>query len=451
MRIFGFQRNDADTLDDEGSPDSFIKELNVQCNRIIIPASFMAAIAWLFYIPIDMQLHPDEPLILVLRAGLCVLGALILIAQFIPRLRGNGLPSLIILGFYLEVSTGILTGLSGGDPVYIGGFLFILMLIPMAPFPRAVQLGLTAAALASFFASGFFREMSFDSISASYSLLDIISATAISIVFTFILDGIRFKSWRRSKRIEIQEIEAVQGRLNVDNLLAHMLPAAVADELKVRGFTRPSYYKSATIVFMEFCELGRTIELIKPEGLVRELNRYHSRFDTIIERHGLEKLRAFSDLYMFAGGVPSASPTHAIDAVLAALEILSFARAEGGLIAGDPGPAWGLRIGISSGPVLAGIVGEKKFVYDVWGDPVYLAHDMMLASRSGSIRISSATHALLGEFFEMQAAGAVAAHQGDKVDSFIIIGIKKELSAEGEGLAPNEAFTARCEELKRRG
>jgi class 3 adenylate cyclase len=110
-----------------------------------------------------------------------------------------------------------------------------------------------------------------------------------------------------------------------------------------------------------------------------------------------------------------------------------------------------LRIGISSGPVLAGIVGEKKFVYDVWGDPVFQAHDMMLASRSGSIRISSATHALLGRFFEVQAAGAVPARRGGRVDSFIITGIKKELSVEGDGLAPNEAFTAQREELKGRG
>ncbi len=450
MRVFDLQMRNTDPPDDGETPDSFIGELNTQCNRLVIPGSLIAAVAWLFYIPIDRQLHPDEPLIIAIRMGFCVLAALILIAQLIPQLQGRGMLSLIILGSSLEISTAVLTGLSGGDPVYIGGFLFVLMLIPMVPIPRVVQWGLTSVSLACFFVSGSFHDMRFDSLSASYSLLDIIAVTVISVVFTHVLHRIRYHSWRKSKRIEIQNIEAIQGRLNIDSLLSHMLPASVADELKVRGFTRPSYHKAATIVFMEFSELGRNIESMNPEGLVGKLNRYLSHFDSIIERYGLERLRAFSDSYMYAGGVPEASPTHALDAVLAALEILSFTRAQRELDAGGQPGMWSIRIGISSGMVLAGIAGEKKFVYDVWGDPVYLAHGMMLAAGSGSIRISSATNALVGGFFEVQGRSEVQVRHAGLVDSHALTGIRKEFSEGGAGLTPNEALMARREEMKNR-
>jgi serine phosphatase RsbU (regulator of sigma subunit) len=182
-------------------PDTFREELNYQ-SRYVLTFGAIISFGWIPYIPIDLMLHPDEPFIIVLRVGFIVLGILLFFTRFIAFFRNRSLLLLTLFGGYLEVATGLLTGLSKGDPAYIGGFLFVLTLIAVCPFPRRPAYILLGLALLSFFVTGYFNGMSFYHYQGRYSLNDILATAVVCAFFVYILDSIRFQSWEKSKKIE---------------------------------------------------------------------------------------------------------------------------------------------------------------------------------------------------------------------------------------------------------
>ncbi len=204
MRIF---RKILQFKRDEGYPDTFTEELNYQCSRVIGPLTVIALVAWLPYISIDRALHPDIPLIVVLRFGLTGVAALILLFLIFSRFRKKGLLMLVILGIYTEIATAVITALSGGASHYIGGFLFVLMLIPLVPYPRIIQFIILTFSVTTFFVVGLSQGMNFSGYSHLYSLNDILITTIVAAFFIYTLHNIRFKSWEKSKHIESQKID----------------------------------------------------------------------------------------------------------------------------------------------------------------------------------------------------------------------------------------------------
>ncbi len=179
----------------------------------------------------------------------------------------------------------------------------------------------------------------------------------------------------RRRLIELDEtrraLEAEKER--ADELLGNVLPAGVARELKAGRRVEPKYYDSVTILFTDFKDFTRVAETMEPRQLVDELNHYFSTFDEITGRHRLEKLKTIGDAYMCAGGVPEANRTHPIDACLAALEIEAFVARSNDRRGKMRLAPWEMRIGIHTGPVMAGIVGLKRFTFDILGDAVNIA------------------------------------------------------------------------------
>jgi len=143
---------------------------------------------------------------------------------------------------------------------------------------------------------------------------------------------------------------------------------------------------------------------------------------------------------MFAGGVPVVNNTHEIDAVLGALEIQSFIEKINTEKKSAGRPAFEIRIGINTGPLMAGVVGEKKFVYDVWGDSVNLASRMESSGKKGQVNISESTHVQISDFFETEHRGQIVAKNKGAVDMYFVKRIQPELSQDAEGLIPNERF-----------
>jgi len=187
--------------DRDSYPDTFIEELNYQCSRVITFAAIIS-LSWLPYIFIDRALFPEEPFIVVLRIGFMSLGAIMLIARNFDFFARRSLLLITLYGGYLLVATAVLTGLTGGSPEYIGGFLFILTLTAVVPFPRRYAYVLLFSAVAAFFITGLARGMTFNTIKARYSLNDVLATTLVTSCFIYILDGIRHKSWEKSKKIE---------------------------------------------------------------------------------------------------------------------------------------------------------------------------------------------------------------------------------------------------------
>ncbi|MBK8397985.1 MAG: response regulator [Leptospiraceae bacterium] len=239
-------------------------------------------------------------------------------------------------------------------------------------------------------------------------------------------------------------------RKKSDKLLLNILPEEVANELKEKGLVTPVLFENTSIMFTDFKGFTQIAEGLTPQELIKELDGCFSQFDQITERNNLEKLKTIGDAYMCAGGIPKVNATHAIDSCLAALEIQSFMNQMKEIKQSVNLPYWELRLGIHSGSVMAGVVGEKKFAYDVWGDTVNTASRMESSGTPGKINISYATYEFVKDFFDCEYRGEIDAKNKGKVKMYYLLRIKSELSSDQEGLSPNKIFWERYEIYSRK-
>ncbi|MEZ4740188.1 MAG: adenylate/guanylate cyclase domain-containing protein [Flavobacteriales bacterium] len=178
-----------------------------------------------------------------------------------------------------------------------------------------------------------------------------------------------------------------------DELLRNILPTEVAAELKTLGRTKAKHYKKVTVLFSDIEDFSEVGEQFSPSELVEELNVCFKAFDRIMEKYGVEKIKTIGDSYMAAGGVPDVESGRPIEVVRAGLEmqaIMEERRIERVALGRPP---FHMRVGINTGPVVAGIVGLKKFQYDIWGDTVNIASRMESSGVIGRVNISAATYA----------------------------------------------------------
>ncbi|MCB1315201.1 MAG: adenylate/guanylate cyclase domain-containing protein, partial [Leptospiraceae bacterium] len=165
------------------------------------------------------------------------------------------------------------------------------------------------------------------------------------------------------------------------------------------------------------------------------------------QEHGMEKIKTIGDAYMAAGGLPDANRTNPVDAVLAGLEIRDFMAAMRAAKRNAGQPYWELRLGIHSGPLMAGVIGHQKFAYDVWGDTVNTASRMESSGVAGEINVSSATYDYIKHFFACEYRGKIQAKNKGAIDMFLVQRILPDLSADAAGTQPNEQFRERYRKL----
>ncbi len=198
----------------------------------------------------------------------------------------------------------------------------------------------------------------------------------------------------------VQRNRISKARKRSDELLLNILPEEVADELKHKGEADAKHFDAATILFTDFKGFTAVSEKLSPQDLVAELNTCFKAFDNIITARGIEKIKTIGDAYMCAGGLPDPRSSSPADVVYAALEMQAFMKARKAERDALDKPAFEMRVGIHTGPVVAGIVGVKKFQYDIWGDTVNTANRMESSGEVGQVNISEATYALVKD--EMQ-------------------------------------------------
>ncbi|MBL8003409.1 MAG: hypothetical protein JNL05_15755 [Flavobacteriales bacterium] len=248
------------------------------------------------------------------------------------------------------------------------------------------------------------------------------------------------KVQERTAEVVAQSKEIEGQKVRIEDLLLNILPKQISDELKDKGKATARRHDEVTVMFTDMKGFTKAAEKMTPEELVSELDECFIKFDEIIGRYGIEKIKTIGDSYMCASGVPSSDPHHAIKTAMAALEVREMMdqwRREHEARGKEP---WILRIGLHTGPVVAGVVGKRKFAYDIWGDAVNTASRMESSGEPGEVNVSGATYAQLKDHFECVHRGQVEAKNKGKIDMYFVKRLKPEYSEDARGLVPNARF-----------
>ncbi len=244
----------------------------------------------------------------------------------------------------------------------------------------------------------------------------------------------------QQKEINVQNIAIAEEREKSESLLLNILPYEVARQLKSKGIAKQRNYRLSTILFLDFVGFTKITQELSPKELVFMLDSYFSKFDEIIENHFIEKIKTIGDAYLCAGGLPLSNKSNPFNVIVAALEMQQFINESLELNKTPDGKLWECRIGIDTGSVIAGVVGKKKYIYDIWGDTVNVAARIQQNGEVGRINISGKAYSYIKDYFDCEYRGKVAIKNIDEVDMYFVNRLKPEYSTDKSGVVPNEEF-----------
>ncbi len=233
-----------------------------------------------------------------------------------------------------------------------------------------------------------------------------------------------------------------------EELLQNVFPKKVAESLIAYGMVTPERYDDVTIMFTDFDGFSKVVPTLSPEELINSLSYHFDKFDEFADEHHLIKIKTIGDSYMAVGGLPDRNITHPIDAVLVALKMKKFVDS---VLAKQSSEysSFPLRIGIHTGSAVVGVIGKKRFAYDIWGADVNLASRMEANGDSHFINISQSTYDRVSEYFECEARGEIEAKNIGKVPMYNLKRIKPEYSEDEDGYTPNRLFARQYNMLTR--
>ena len=238
---------------------------------------------------------------------------------------------------------------------------------------------------------------------------------AASVAFTLLA------SFAHQRNVALTALRAEQEKSEA--LLLNILPRPIAERLKAAAQMIADHFAEASILFADVVDYTLLAQRLPPAQMVGILDQLFSRFDVLVERHGLEKIKTIGDCYMAAAGVPNPSPDHARNAALLALDMRDVLATSA--VAGQPGLE--LRIGINSGPVVAGVIGTKRFLYDLWGDAVNTASRMESHGTPGEIQITRATYELLKDEFVCTPRGTILVKGKGEMETWYLVGLRSDV------------------------
>jgi class 3 adenylate cyclase len=247
------------------------------------------------------------------------------------------------------------------------------------------------------------------------------------------LDTARNQRTGLEQELAQRDAEIESQRQVSQSLLRNILPATVAEEFRLKGSVEPKYLEDVTIIFTDFVGFSSSAEKLAADELVQMLHEYFSAFDEIAARYGLEKLKTIGDSYMCAGGLPERNPSHPVDAVMAAMEMVQVVTERSGL---NGQPNWAIRIGIHTGHLIAGMVGKQKFAYDIWGESVNYASRVESSSEPNRIALSGQTYTRIKDFFECEKHSKTHAKVSHQMELYFVNGVLTSLTDDSRQVPP---------------
>lgn len=229
-------------------------------------------------------------------------------------------------------------------------------------------------------------------------------------------------------------------------LLANVLPKNTASEIMEKGKATKIKYNFVTVLFSDIQGFTKIAEEMNPEVLIDELDKFFFYFDSVVEKFGIEKIKTIGDAYMCAGGIPEKNRTNPVEVILAALEMKGYMKKLKETSELEGMKYWDIRIGIHTGTVVAGVVGQKKLSYDIWGDTVNTASRMESSGEAGKINISGTTYEFVKEFFTCEYRGKMPVKYKGELEMYFVNGIVPELCDANGG--PNRKFVIKMQMIK---
>jgi class 3 adenylate cyclase len=246
---------------------------------------------------------------------------------------------------------------------------------------------------------------------------------ALAGIITLLFIGMVLRYFETSKHNAVLQtknelIEAERERS--EELLLNILPSLIANELKTSGNAKARSYKNASVMFTDFVKFGAVAQTLKPEELVGVLDFYFTSFDEIISKYKVEKIKTIGDSYMLASGLPQEDPNNPFEIVKAAIDIQNFVSKSKVDRKKKNLPFFDARVGVHTGPLVAGVVGHKKFAYDIWGDTVNVASRLETNCEPGRVNISASTHEIIKNKYKCKFRGMIPVKNRDDVGMYYI-------------------------------
>jgi class 3 adenylate cyclase len=243
------------------------------------------------------------------------------------------------------------------------------------------------------------------------------NALAIVLGLIVVVVFVLYRSYRIKAKTNVM---LDRKNMEIERLLLNILPAEVAHELQTTGKATPRNYDQVSVMFTDFKGFTTLADKMTPQELVTELGACFMAFDAIIDKYGLEKIKTIGDSYMCAGGIPTPGEGHIFNIVKASLEIQDWVYQNNQKRKETSLPPWDVRIGIHIGPVVAGVVGNKKYAYDIWGSTVNIASRMESSGMPGHVNVSATTYELIKERFACVYRGKISAKNIGEIDMYLV-------------------------------
>jgi adenylate cyclase len=284
----------------------------------------------------------------------------------------------------------------------------------------------------------------------SSSVAIVIYVMLILLVVWALYDQLNFRFARTQYTLEqiinIRTEELIIQKEKTETLLSNVLPKNTADEIMAKGKAAKTKYNFVTVLFSDIQGFTKIAEEMNPEVLIDELDKFFFHFDSVVEKFRIEKIKTIGDAYMCAGGIPEKNRTNPVEVILAALEMQQYMKRLKAASELEGMKFWDIRIGIHTGTVVAGVVGQKKLSYDIWGDTVNTASRMESSGEAGKINISGTTYEFVKEFFICEHRGKMPVKYKGEIDMYFVNGIADGLRADDDG--PNESFMLKMQKIK---
>lgn len=248
------------------------------------------------------------------------------------------------------------------------------------------------------------------------------------------------KHKKLNKQIQEQHQALSNEKAKVEKLLQNILPSKIAGELLTVGTAKARYFPCVSVLYADVEDFSAKSSLFSPIDLVEKLDEYFSMFDVIIDQLKLEKIKTIGDCYMCAGGIPEADTLNPPRMVLAGLQIQDAILREAREASSRGNPWFTMRVGIHTGEVVAGVIGRRKFSYDIWGNAANKAHWMVQSGLENMVNISAETYEYVAQYFLCTFRGMVKTKHFQQEGMYFVQRLKPEYAADPDGLKPNAKF-----------